>query len=332
MKNCVFLIVIILFLGCNSQTAPQQQEDGFPQAVITNGLITAKLYLPDAEKGYYLGSRFDWSGVIPELTCFGHDYFGQWFPVYDPKIHDAISGPVEEYMQIGYDEAPVGGEFLRIGIGGLRKDGNPFERYGYYEFSNPGKWTVQTAPDNVVFTHELNDVAGYSYVYQKTVRLVKDRPEMVLEHTLKNTGQKAIQTSTYNHNFLTMDRQPTGPDITVKFAFPVIVTREDPLINLNGQIVEYIRELAPTETASLGGVQGFSNSVKDYDFRVENQKTGAGVRITGDKPILRIVYWSCGLAVSPEPYIDLNIQPGESFSWNIYYNFYSFGTPPTAAR
>ena len=328
MKNCFFLIVIVLFSGC--QIAPQQEE-GYPQVEITNGLISAKLYLPDIEQGYYRGSRFDWSGVIPELKYLDHDYFGQWFPIYDPTIHDAISGPVEEFMQIGYSEAPVGGEFLRIGIGGLRKaNDNAFERYGYYEFSNQGKWTVQKAVDHVVFIHELNDVAGYSYVYNKTVRLINGKPEMVLEHTLKNTGQKAIQTSTYNHNFFTLDHQPTSPDITVKFAFPFIVTREDSLIRINGQQIEYLRELAPKETASLG-IQGYRNSVEDYDFRIENLRTGAGVRITGDRPVSRIVYWSCGRAVSPEPYIDLNIQPGESFSWNIYYNFYSFGTLPSVS-
>ena len=329
MKNCIFLIVFVLFLGCNYQTAPQQQE-GYPQTEITNGLITAKMYLPDTENGYYIGSRFDWSGVIYELSYVGHDYFGEWNPTRDPKLHDAITGPVEEFMQIGYDEAPVGGEFLRIGIGGLRKATDaPYERYGYYEFSNPGKWTVHTAQDHVMFTHELNDVAGYSYLYEKIVRLVKDRPELVIEHTLRNTGQKDIQTSTYNHNFFTMDHHPTGPDIVVRFAFPVIVAREDSLIRMNGQQVEYLRVLAPTETASLG-VQGLRDSVEDYDFRIENLKTGAGVRFTGDKPILRIVYWSCGTTVCPEPFIALDIKPGESFSWNTNYYFYSFGTPPTA--
>jgi hypothetical protein len=331
MKNCIFLIVFVLFLGCQSQTTPQQQE-GYPQVEITNGLITAKLYLPDAERGYYIGSRFDWSGVIAELKYLEHDYFGQWYPTRDPKIHDAISGPVGEFMQIGYAEAPVGGEFLRIGIGGLRKATDaPFERYGYYEFSNPGKWTVQTAPDHVVFTHELNDVAGYSYLYEKTVRLAKDKPQMILEHSLKNTGEKAIQTSTYNHNFFYIDNQPTGPDFVVRFAF-FPNERELPNARIIGQEIEYLSVLEPTETASFGGLQGFSGSVEEYDFRIENLKTGAGVRITGDKPILRFVYWSCGRAISPEPYIDLNIQPGESFSWNIYYNFYSLGTPPSAAR
>jgi hypothetical protein len=318
MKNCIFFIVIVLFLGCQPA-----QEDTL-QAEISNGLITAKLHLPDAERGYYIGSRFDWSGVIYELKYQGHDYFGQWYPVRDPKIHDAISGPVDEFMQIGYAEAPVGGEFLRIGIGGLRKSTDEdFERYGYYEFSNPGKWTVKKAKDHVVFTHQLDNVTGYSYVYEKTVRLTEGKPEMVLEHTLRNTGNRAIQTSVYNHNFFTIDHQPTGPDVMVTFAFPPIPSRESPLININGRQVEYLRVLEPTETASLGGVTGHNNSVEDNYFRIENKKTGAGVKITGDRPISRIVFWSSGTAVSPEPYIDLNIQPGESFTWDIFYNFYT---------
>src|SRR5579862_6769873 len=84
----------------------------FPQAEIANGAggIRAKLLLPDAERGYYRGTRFDWSGVIASLEYKGHNYFGQWFEKYDPKLHDAIMGPVEEFLTppnrtgLGYDE------------------------------------------------------------------------------------------------------------------------------------------------------------------------------------------------------------------------------------
>ena len=319
MKNIIFLIVIISLLSCGTA-----EQEGYPQAEITNGLITAKLYLPDAQHGYYIGSRFEWSGIIYELKYEGHDYFGQWYPIRDPKIHDAISGPVEEFMQIGYEEAPVGGEFLRIGIGGMRKpEEERFDRYGYYEFSNPGKWTVKKEKDNVLFTHQLDDVAGYSYLYEKTVRLLKDKPELVLEHTLKNTGTRAIQTSVYNHNFFTIDHQTTDPDVVVKFAFLPRPSRESPLININGHKIEYVRALEQDETASLGQLLGHNNSVVDNDFVIENVRTRAGVRITGNRPISRIVYWSSTYTVCPEPYIDIDIQPGESFTWEINYRFYT---------
>ena len=39
-----------------------------PEAEITNGLIRARLYLPDAHAGFYRGTRFDWSGVIGGLN------------------------------------------------------------------------------------------------------------------------------------------------------------------------------------------------------------------------------------------------------------------------
>ena len=318
MKNCILLITAFLLLESQSAWAET------PQAKISNGLITAKLYLPDTVQGYYRGSRFDWSGVIPELKFEGHDYFGQWFPVYDPLIHDAICGPTEEFSAIGYEEAAVGGEFVRIGIGGLRKPAeNKFQRFGYYELSNPGKWTVKKAKDYVVFTHQLKDAAGYSYLYEKKVRLVKGKPQMVLEHKLKNTGKKAIQTNVYNHNFFTIDHQPTGPNSVVKFAFPINGTEENPAARITGQQIEYLRELTPRETVFWNDVQGHSKSVKDYDFRIENVKTGAGVRITCNRPVSKIVYWSSPTTQCPEPYIDIDIQPGETFSWNISYDFYT---------
>jgi len=318
MRNWIFIIVTFFCLKSQGVSAE------IPQTQITNGLITAKLFLPDTAQGYYRGSRFDWSGVIAELKYKRHDYFGQWFPVYNPKTHDAICGPVEEFMAINYDQASTGGEFLRIGIGGLRKpDENKFERFGYYDISNPGKWTVKNTGDCVVFTHQLADVEGYSYVYEKKVRLIKGKPQMVLEHSLKNTGKKAIQTSVYCHNFFTIDHQTTGPNSVVKFAFPASGTEESPLAKINGRQVEYFRELSPRETATFGEIQGHSKSVKDYDFRIENRKTGAGVRITGDRPISKIIYWSSVKTQCPEPYIDINVEPGKTFTWTITYDFYT---------
>ena len=67
----------------------------FPQAEISSGDLRARLYLPDPGVGYYRATRFDWAGVIPSLTYKGVEYFGQWFPRYDPKLHDSIQGPVE---------------------------------------------------------------------------------------------------------------------------------------------------------------------------------------------------------------------------------------------
>jgi hypothetical protein len=61
-----------------------------PRTEIKNQHIKAKLYLPDAQNGFYRGTRFDWSGVISSLEYQGHDFYGPWFTQYDPSVRDFI--------------------------------------------------------------------------------------------------------------------------------------------------------------------------------------------------------------------------------------------------
>src|SRR5215813_12594341 len=59
---------------------------GYPEAEISNGQITAKMYLPDAKNGYYRSTRFDWSGAIHSLQYKGHNFYGTWYDRIDPKV------------------------------------------------------------------------------------------------------------------------------------------------------------------------------------------------------------------------------------------------------
>src|ERR1700694_1103844 len=94
----------------------------FPKAEISNGLVTATLNLPDPQNGSYHGARFDWSGIISSLQYKGHQYVAQWYETHDRKIHDALTGPAEEFMSdgesgLGDSDAKAGARFVRIGPG-----------------------------------------------------------------------------------------------------------------------------------------------------------------------------------------------------------------------
>lgn len=305
-----------------------------PEADISNGVIRARLYLPDPDSGYYRATRFDWSGVISSLDYNGHSYFGKWFDKYDPKIHDAIMGPVEEFTSksagFGYDDVKAGGSFLRIGVGAVRKPAHaPASQFATYDIVDPGRWTVQRGPDWISFTQEVPSTDGYAYVYRKTIRLTKGKPEMVLEHSLKNTGSKAIETSVYDHNFFVIDEQPSGPDFAVRFPFEPKATGDlKGILEVREKQVTYRRPVAKNETV-LTPISGFGDSSSDYNITVENRKTGAGVKVTGDQPLARVVFWSAPKVLSPEPYIDLKIAPGQERQWRISYDFY---TLPTNAK
>jgi hypothetical protein len=50
--------------------------------------LRAKVYVPDGEKGFYRGIRFDWAGVMESLEYKGHGYFGPFFEKFDPAVSD----------------------------------------------------------------------------------------------------------------------------------------------------------------------------------------------------------------------------------------------------
>lgn len=321
----------LLFLFCSiflGWSAPVSILEQFPQAGISNALVKAVLLLPDSATGYYQGTRFDWSGVVKSLEYKGHSYFDQWFKKYDPKLHDAITGPVEEFGAIGYEEAKPGEKFIKIGVGALRKTSDkPYSSFTLYEIANAGKWKIKAQNNQAVFTNELKDESGYAYLYRKTLLLAKGKPSLVLEHSLKNTGKLPIETTVYNHNFFLIDKELTGPNIKIKFPFDLEGTGRGlgTFAEIKGNQINYTRELKDKEDMYIGSLKGFQNDAKDYDFRIENERTGAGVRIMGDKPLEKLVFWACPTVSCPEPYIHIKVDPGQEFKWKVSYEFYEIG-------
>jgi hypothetical protein len=227
-------------------------------------------------------------------------------------------------MGLGYEEAKPGESFVKIGVGALRKPEEPaFRQFATYDITDGGKWTINKGPDFVEFTHELSDTLGYAYVYKKTVRLAPGKAEMVLEHSLRNTGKKPISTSVYEHNFYMLDHQPAGPDYRVRFPFAVHPQADlRGLAEARGKEFTYLKELQEGQHV-FTAMDGFGETARDYDIRVENRKAGIGVRQTSDRPMAKLVFWSIRTTVCPEAFIDLKVEPGQEAKWRIHYEFYT---------
>lgn len=310
-------MVLMLFL--------QDVPASFPQATITNGRVRAVVLLPDSDAGYYRGTRFDWSGAVASLRVGSHEYFGPWFETHDPKGHDGIPGPVEEFQagesSVGYAEAPVGGTFVRIGVGHVRKPEEPaYRRFGTYDIVDGGAWKVDVESDRATFTHVLGEANGYAYEYRKTMRL--DGDALVIDHVLRNTGRKRLDTLVYDHNFFTLDRRATDPSVVIRFPFdPKPLRPVAPFGEITGRDLRFTKELGKGEHV-FTELEGFGATAADYDFRVEHTGTGAGVRIRADRPIRKLIFWSASRTVCPEPYVDASVDPGQQTTWQIRYDFY----------
>ena len=227
--TALFITTLLCALSASAADAPEAQ--------IANKQLQVKMYLPDAANGFYKGVRFDPSGIINSVQYKGHTFYGPWFTKSDPAVRDfayqgddiavglasGAMGPAEEFQTpLGYDTAKNGDTFVKIGVGVLKKRDDT--RYAFsnpYDNVNPGKWPVNKKANSISFTQELTDAAsGYAYVYTKTIHFNDDTNEMVIDHSLKNTGKLPIKTLLYDHNFTMFDHLPTG-EITVTTPYTI---------------------------------------------------------------------------------------------------------------
>ena len=98
--------------------------DDMPSRTISNGIISAKVYLP-GQFGFYRATRFDHAGMITHLTYKGHDYGRYWFAKTSPNVrnftydadgvvahnNNVAAGPVEEFGENGFAAAGTRGTF-----------------------------------------------------------------------------------------------------------------------------------------------------------------------------------------------------------------------------
>jgi hypothetical protein len=122
-----------------------------------------------------------------------------------------------------------------------------------------------------------------------------------------------------------LDKEPVGTSYVLKVPFRLsgqeqgtgnFGTIEDNQLN-------YLKNLSANQHLQYLSLSGFGNTADDYDIRVENEKTGAAVRITCDQPLTKLAFWSTPITLCPEPYIHIKVDPGEEMEWKIFYEFYT---------
>jgi hypothetical protein len=147
---------------------------------------------------------------------------------------------------------------------------------------------------------------------------------MVLEHRLRNTGTRPIQTTVYNHNFLVLDDQPPGAPLVITVPFQIQTQRppNKELAEIRGNRIVYLKTLEGRDVVT-SPLQGFSDSPEDNEIRIESTKLGAGMKISSDRPLVRESLWSIRSVVAMEPFVAIAIEPGAEFIWKSTYSYYT---------
>jgi hypothetical protein len=299
----------------------------YKAVTLSNELLKVRLYLPDAENGYYRGTRFDWSGLVSRVDFKGHTFFCEFREQqHDPLNHDDICGTCEEFGMtvppLGYADAGRGEPFIKIGVGVLERGDDPsFQFSRRYKIRTPGEWKVTATKDAIEFRQELKGLPGWGYVYTKTLRLATDTPVLTISRQLTNTGTNTIVTDHYGHNFLRIDASPSGPDYTLDFPFtPRFGERAETqgAAELKGNSLVFLKEIQDKPVWIL--LEGYSKA-EDNRMSVVNHRTKASMTITTDQPLARLVFYSSGGVLAPEPFVKFSLPPGQSRQWSTSYRF-----------
>jgi hypothetical protein len=84
---------------------------------------------------------------------------------------------------------------------------------------------------------------------------------MVIEHSLRNLAAKDIVSDVYDHNFLRIDGDPSGPDYTITMPFKVRTDRppEKKLADIRGNRIIFVKQLENQERVFFL-IEGFGNA------------------------------------------------------------------------
>ena len=295
----------------------------------------------------YHRTRFDWTGFITQVRLDGTHTF--CVPEdFDPNKGSGGIGLCSEFgieKTIGFEEAQPGETFLKPGIGLLtRPDDAPYNFFRDYPIATPFEIKVEESPSQVRFEVEPADCRGYALRQSRTVSV--EHNYLTIANTLENTGSRAIHTHEYTHNFTGIDHMPTGPDYVLRFSFPVVFEpsarpprrrlppayRFLPFFVLDQMMRERmgmnnlrvsgpeIRWKAAPRHAFYCRPTGFSQT-EQATWELVYEPDEVGMREYDDFAPARIVLWGAEHVISPEVFVDIDLEPGEKTAWSRRYEF-----------
>lgn len=315
--------------------------------VLGRGGLSIELCEP---RSYYRGTRFDACGVFRRIVKDGYIYADRWFDGEDAFRHDNVCGPSEEFFGVfGYDEAPVGGTFLKIGVGLLRKDAEkPYDWFHLYEIVDGGRFSLRIGTDTGCNEdHAPATWAEYSHVlegcynYVKRIEVISD-DSFEISHRLElsesfpfrsvGNGGKQVSILQYCHNFFTFNGTHVGPSRRMDFPVPPRGEwRADSVHGyLEGNSLLFDAPLQPGEMSYIGNLQllpspgNFSLVLSEGGSGRDTTVPEAGHKVTivSDRPLDHMVMWACPRVACPEPYLRFGLDPGESASWKNTYSLH----------
>ncbi|MGA9269595.1 MAG: hypothetical protein WBV45_03155 [Lutimonas sp.] len=290
---------------------------------LKNKNLTVLIDLP--EEGYSF-SRFDWTGKIRSVTFRNLPVSGRERP--DARDEDLFGqGFYNEFgidTALGFEEAEMGGWFHKIGIGLLKKNNPEYLFHKEYEI-RPAQFGWHGDTERIVLTCTSEANNGYSYVLEKEISLKASG--FTIQYRLQNVGDKKIRTQEYIHNFMAIDEELISSDYELRFPFEIKPEAFGETVNPEGRVKIGSKSVSfsdtPNEQFFLSNLSG-GDKVK-ASWELIHSPSQVGIRETGSFQTGKINLWGWRHVISPELFVQVDVDQGQSAEWSRNYEVFSTG-------
>ena len=288
------------------------EEMLLPAFTLKNGNHKAVLFDPRSYP-MLLGARYVHGGYIAAWYFSDRCLTGRPEKKWNPRQGKGLP-EVFEYG-LGWSDAVVGDEFLRIGAGRLKKDGHHWMQMDG-EPSKTVEWilTDQASDSLSMRCHDEAIIGGMEYRYELE-RHVKVHSDGVESRTVLSIGCPwSHPVFWFAHPFFAhMDG--TGTTLRIPESAEICpdlrsaVDRDDPT------------RIVTEKNGGFGPITGMWGSVNPIDVELDARLGGGTVRMDVSKPLDKLVVYSTQRVFSVEPYISRAWHEEEAAEWSIRYRF-----------
>ncbi|GEN57209.1 hypothetical protein GCM10012290_18690 [Halolactibacillus alkaliphilus] len=266
----------------------------------------------------YDGSRFDWTGFITQITL--DDVVTFCVPERLEKgVGTGGIGLSNEFgidQPLGYEGIKKGQQFPKIGVGLLTKDSeSDYDFFHRYDVT-AAKFHVSHTHSSITFDAEAHNDNGYGFHLNKEISLLDDH--VVIRYTLKNTGDESFKTNEYAHNFIGINHE------TVNENYQLTLPKMNHLEVAVGTIKQTNQQLTwpVVPDGDFYAHIEMNEESAPYNWEVYHTQIKAGVRDLTRFTPSKMALWGRDHVVSPEVFIDIDLSPGETATWDRCYQFY----------
>lgn len=286
-------------------------------AILKNEFLELRISKPGNQ---YRGSRFDWTGIITDITFQKHTFCVP--EQLEPGKGSGGIGFCNEFgidMPIGYQDISVGEKFPKIGTGLLTKTGDkPYDFFEQVPVSNLDIVEEFWTDNKYKIVSEINDGKGFSVLLTKIISI--ENAVVTIYYFLENQGGKKISTNEYNHNFIGIDKDPIGQNY--ELSIPALkgisnivgdYTCNDTLITWDNQ-----------PEGDFYGIVDMGHMEEKWNWEIRNKKSKVGVREISAFPISKVAFWGYSHVICPELFISIELESNSTMSWKRSYEFFEF--------